>query len=83
MAAIEWMTTQMELRDEIADMDRAMQVSLKEAEQERQKQKTPAEMEEEQLLSHFRGSVLIPKVGSNCTVTDLVRVALHGVYLQS
>ena len=34
MAAIEWLTMQMELQGEINDMDRAMQVSLQEAEQQ-------------------------------------------------
>lgn len=62
MTAIEWLTTQMELRDEIHDMDRAMQVSLLEAEQQKQAERPPLEMPEEELLAHFKGSVLIPKV---------------------
>ena len=62
MTAIEWLTTQMELQDEIHDMDRAMQVSLQEAKQQKQAQRTPLAMPEEELLAHFKGSVLIPKV---------------------
>ena len=66
MTAIEWVTAQMELRNEISDIDRAMQVSLEEAEQQKQAQaqKRPLDMPQEELLSHFKGSVLIPKVGS-------------------
>ena len=63
MTAIEWLTTQIELRDEIQDMDRAMQVSLQEAEQQKQTQRPPLEMPEEELLAHFKGSVLVAKVG--------------------
>ena len=64
MTAIEWVTTQMELRTEISDMDRAMQVSLEEAERQKQAlaQKQPLDMPEDELLSHFKGSVLISKV---------------------
>ena len=39
-----------------------MQVSLREAEQEKQKQKPVADMTEQELLQYFRGSFLIPKV---------------------
>ena len=62
ISAIEWMTTQMDIRGEIEDLESAMQVSLREAEQEMQKQKPMADMTEQELLQHFRGSFLIPKV---------------------
>ena len=62
ISAIEWMTTQMDIRGEIEDLESAMQVSLREAEQEKQKQKPVADMTDQELLQHFRGSFLIPKV---------------------
>ena len=62
ISAIEWMTTQMDIQGEIKDLESAMQVSLREAEQEKQKQKPISDMTEQELLQHFRGSFLIPKV---------------------
>ena len=62
ISAIEWMTTQMDIRGEIEDLESAMQVSLREAEQEKQKQKPVSDMAEQELLQRFRGSFLIPKV---------------------
>lgn len=52
----------MDIQGEIKDLESAMQVSLREAEQEKQKQKPVADMAEQELLQHFRGSFLIPKV---------------------
>ena len=64
MASLEKLTAQMDMHAETRDLESAMQVSLVEAEQERQNQKAPAEMSNRELKEHFRGSLLFGKVGS-------------------
>ena len=64
MASLEKLTAQMDMHAETRDLESAMQVSLVEAEQERQKQKAPAEMSDMELKEHFKGSLLFKEVGS-------------------
>ncbi len=62
---MEKLTAQMDMHAETRDLESAMQVSLVDAEQERQKQKAPAEMSDMELKEHFRGSLLFAEVGSS------------------
>ena len=64
MVAIEWMTTQMDIQGEIRDLESAMQVSLDEAELEKQKQKPLQDLAEQELVQQFKGSLLMPKVAA-------------------
>ncbi|KAK9905522.1 hypothetical protein WJX75_001518 [Coccomyxa subellipsoidea] len=59
IAAIEWQTAQDDLEAEKRDLELAMQASLRE-EEERKSQQTPLEQQTpEQLLQHFKGSILL------------------------
>ncbi|EIE23735.1 hypothetical protein COCSUDRAFT_63260 [Coccomyxa subellipsoidea C-169] len=59
LAAIEWQTAQDDLEAEKRDLELAMQASLRE-EEERKSQQTPLEQQTpEQLLQHFKGSILL------------------------
>lgn len=62
IAAIEWQTAQDDLEAEKRDLELAMQASLRE-EEERKSQQTPLEQQTpEQLLQHFKGSILLAAV---------------------
>ncbi|CAL8471925.1 g11467 [Coccomyxa elongata] len=59
LSAIEWQTAQDDLEAEKNELEQAMQASLRQ-EEERKSQQTPLEQQSpEQLLAHFKGSLLL------------------------
>lgn len=62
LSAIEWQTAQDDLEAEKNELEQAMQASLRQ-EEERKSQQTPLEQQSpEQLLAHFKGSLLLAAV---------------------
>lgn len=62
LAAVEWQTAQEDLEAEKRDLEEAMQVSLREEEQRKNLEMPLARRSPEELLTHFKGSLVLAAV---------------------